>query len=125
MYCRCPFIPIWVTVVIVSLPGEGPGEVGLSGDLENRGIKAGGDEFQKEPVKKYSLFSDVRDSDGRGRGGWGDSPVLSCRHLLGKVLRSCVVTLMFIKIHLPALEKTPGVSKLAGVTQATEAPFLH
>lgn len=56
--------------MIVSLPGEGPGEVRLSEDLENRDIKAGGDEFQNTPVKKYSLFSDVRDSDGRGRGGW-------------------------------------------------------
>lgn len=59
-----------MTVMIVSLPGEGPGEVRLSEDLENRDIKAGGDEFQNTPVKKYSLFSDVRDSDGRGRGGW-------------------------------------------------------
>lgn len=46
-----------MTVVIVSLPGEGPGEVRLSEDLENRDIKAGGDEFQNTPVKKYSLFS--------------------------------------------------------------------
>lgn len=59
-----------MTVMIVSLPGEGPGEVRLSEDLENRDIKAGGDEFQNTPVKKNSLFSDVRDSDGRGRGGW-------------------------------------------------------
>lgn len=125
MYCRRPFIPSWATAVIVSLPGEGPREVRLSEDLEDRDIKAGGDDFQKEPVKKYSLLSDVQDGDGRGRGGGRDSPVLSCRRLSGQVLRSCVVTLIFIAIHLPALEKTPGVSKLARVTQDLAAPFLH
>ena len=68
MYCRRPFIPSWAIAVIVSLPGKGPREVRLSEDLEDRDIKAGGDDFQTEPVKKYSLFSDVQDGDGRGRG---------------------------------------------------------
>lgn len=54
MYCRHPFILSWATAVIVSLPGEGPKEVRLSEDLEARDIKAGGDGFQKEPVKKCS-----------------------------------------------------------------------
>ena len=109
----------------MSLPGEGPREVRLSEDLEDRDIEAGGDDFQKEPVKKYSLFSDVQDGDGCGRGGGRDSPVLGCRRLSGHVLRSCIVTFIFIAIHLQALEKMPGVSKLACVTQAIAAPFLH
>lgn len=58
-----------MTATIVNLPAKGPQEVRLSGDLEDQDIKVGGDDFQKELVKKYSLFSDVQDGDGHGRGG--------------------------------------------------------
>lgn len=65
---------------------------------------------------------DVQNDDGCGRGGGRDSPVLSCRHLSGQVLRSCVITLIFITVHLQALEKMPGASDL---TQAIASLFLH
>lgn len=68
MYYRRPFILSWAAAVIVSLPGEGLWEVRLSEDLEDQDIKSGGVGFQKEPVKEYSLFSDVQDGDGCGRG---------------------------------------------------------
>lgn len=93
---------------IVSLPGKGPGEVRLSEDLEERDIKAGGDDFQKEPVKKCSLLLDVQDDDDCERGGGWDRPVLSCGHLLGHTVRSYVFT-------LSAIEKIPSVSKLASI----------
>lgn len=69
MYCRHLFILSWVTAVIVSLPGKGPGEVRLSEDLEEWDTKAGGDDVQKEPVKKYSLLLDVQDDDEAGEEG--------------------------------------------------------
>lgn len=50
----------------VNPPAKGPQEVRLSKDLEDQDIKVGGDDFQKELVKKYSSFSD---GDGQGRGG--------------------------------------------------------
>lgn len=55
--------------MIVNLPAKGPQEVRLSEDLEDQDITAGGDDFQKELVKKYSSFSDVQDGNGHGRGG--------------------------------------------------------
>lgn len=69
MYCRRLFILSWTTAVIVNLPAKGPQEVRLSEDLGNQDIKAGGDDFQKELVKKYFSFSDVQDGNGHGRGG--------------------------------------------------------
>lgn len=91
---------------IVSLPGKDPGEVRMSEDLEEWDIKAGGDDFQKEPVKKGSLLLDVQDDDDCERGGGWDRPMLNCSHLLGHAVGSSVVT-------LSAIEKIPSVSKLA------------
>lgn len=100
MYCRRSFILSWMTAMTMNLPAKGPQEVELSEDLEDQDIKAGGDDFQKELVKKYFSFSDMEDGAGYGRGGGGDSPVLSFRHHSGQVLRSCVVGLVFITVHL-------------------------
>lgn len=117
--------PSWMTAMSVNLPAKGPQEVRLSEDLEDQDIKAGEDDFQKELVKKYSSFSDMEDGAGHGRGGGWDSPVLSFRHHSGQVLRSCVVGLVFITVHLQAFEKMPGVSKLACLIQAIATPFLN
>lgn len=48
---------------------QGSKEMRLSEDLEERDIKAGGDDFQKAPVKKCSLLLDVQGDDDCERGG--------------------------------------------------------